>query len=78
LHCDNQLCITLTKNPCYNNRSKHIDIKHHYHHEKIKHENIIVLYYPIEDMIGNVLTKAVPKPIHMKRLTVMRVIELSD
>jgi hypothetical protein len=27
LHCDNQLCVTLTKNPCHDNRSKHIDIK---------------------------------------------------
>jgi hypothetical protein len=61
LHYDNQLCIILTKNPCHDNRSKHIDIKHHYHHEKIEHENIIVLYYPIEDMIGNLLIKALPK-----------------
>jgi hypothetical protein len=78
LHCDDELCITLTKNPCHDNRSKHIDIKHHYHQEKIEHENIIVLYYPIEDMIGNVLTKALPKTKHMKCLTLMRIIELPD
>jgi hypothetical protein len=78
LHCDNQSCITLIKNPCHDDRSKQIDIKHHYHHEKIEHENIIVLYYPIEDMIGNVLTKALPKPKHMKCLTLMRIIELPD
>ncbi len=28
LHCDNQSCITLIKNPCHDDRSKHIDIKH--------------------------------------------------
>jgi hypothetical protein len=78
LHCDNQLCITLTKNPCHDDRSKHIDIKHHYLHEKKKHENIIVIYYPIEDTIDDVLTKALPKPKHMKCLTLMRIIELLD
>ncbi len=38
----------------------------------------IVIYYPIEDTIDNVLTKALPKPKHMKCLTLMRIIELLD
>jgi hypothetical protein len=78
LHCDNQSCIALTKNHCHDDRSKHIDIKHHYLHEKKKQKNIIVIYYPTEDMIDKVLTKALPKPKHMKCLTVMRIIELLD
>jgi hypothetical protein len=50
-HCDNQSCITLTKNPFHHDRPKHIDIKHHYFHEKIKHGNITILYCPIENMV---------------------------
>jgi hypothetical protein len=55
-----------------------MDIKHHYLPGKIEHGDIIIVYCPTKDMVGNVLTKAPPKPKHMKCLTIMGIIELRD
>ena len=30
IHCDNQSCVKLSKNPVFHDRSKHIEIKYHY------------------------------------------------
>jgi len=78
LHCDNQSSITLTKIPCHHDRSKHINIRYHYFHEKVEQGNVMVVYCPIENMVANVLTKALPRPKHMKCLTFMEIIEFHD
>ncbi len=52
LHCDNQSSITLTKIPCHHDRSKHINIRYHYFHEKVEHGNVMVVYCPIENIIA--------------------------
>jgi hypothetical protein len=61
MYCDNQSCIALTKNPRFHDRSKHIDIKHHYLRKMIEHSDIKIIYCPTEDMIAYALTKALPK-----------------
>jgi aspartate carbamoyltransferase regulatory subunit len=30
IHCDNQSCVKLSKNPVFHDKSKHIEIKYHY------------------------------------------------
>jgi hypothetical protein len=30
IHCDNQSCVKLSKNPVFHNKSRHIEIKYHY------------------------------------------------
>lgn len=30
IHCDNQRCVKLSKNPVYHDRTKHIEIRYHY------------------------------------------------
>ena len=30
IHCDNQSCMKLSKNPVFHDKSKHIEIKYHY------------------------------------------------
>jgi hypothetical protein len=30
IHCDNQICIKLSINPMFHDRSKHIDIQYHH------------------------------------------------
>jgi len=62
--CDNQGCIALAKNPTHHSRTKHIDIQHHFIREKLESEEICLNYCPTEDMIADVLTKALAKDRH--------------
>ena len=43
---DNQGCIALAKNPVFHSRTKHIDIKFHFLHEKIE-EGVMKLVYKL-------------------------------
>jgi hypothetical protein len=62
--CDNQGCIALPKNPTYHSRRKHIDVQHHFIREKLESGEISLKYYPMEDMVADVLTKALTKERH--------------
>lgn len=58
---DNQGSLQLAKNPVINDRSKHIDIKHHYIREKCNDGTIDLTYVPTNENIADVMTKAVSK-----------------
>ena len=58
---DNQSTIALAKNPIHHARTKHIDIQHHYIRECIENEAICLLYISTEQMVADLLTKALPK-----------------
>ena len=66
--CDNQGCIALAKNPTHHSRTKHIDVQHHFIREKLESGEISLEYCPTEDMVADVLTKALAKDRH-QRLT---------
>ncbi len=65
LHCDNQVSIALAKNPENHQRTKHIDVRHHYIRDKEKNGTITITYLPTEQMIAYSLTKALT-PAEMK------------
>ena len=58
---DNKSTIMLAKNPTQHSRTKHINTKYHFVREMVKNEEIEVVYKCTEDMIADVLTKAVSK-----------------
>ena len=62
--CDNQGCIALAKNPTHHSRTKHIDVQHHFIREKLESGEISLRYCPTEDMVADVLTKALAKERH--------------
>lgn len=62
--CDNQSAINLAESDGYRQRSKHIDIRHHYFREKLEDRTVIVNYIPTEKMAADNLTKAVPTDKH--------------
>jgi methyl coenzyme M reductase subunit D len=51
----------LTKNPTQHARTKHIDVQHHFVQKRVENGEVIFEYYSIEDMVADVLTKALPK-----------------
>ena len=64
MHCDNQGALGLMHNPCNHQRAKHIDVAHHFVRERVARGEIKVAYCSTEDMVADVLTKAVAKPKH--------------
>ena len=62
LFSDNQSAIALTKDHQYHARSKHIDIRFHFIRWIVENGSIRLVYCPTEDMVADVLTKALPSP----------------
>ena len=61
---DNQGSIALAKNSVFHDRSKHIDIQHHYTRDLVRAGRIEIKYIPTKDMLADVLTKALPHAQH--------------
>jgi len=61
LQCNNQSAIKLAMTDNYHMHTKHLDQRYHFICN-LSHKNVIKLCYcPTEDMLANMLTKAVPK-----------------
>lgn len=58
---DNQAALALLHNHMVNDRSKHIDIIHHFARERVMMGEIAYRYTPSQDNIADVLTKPLPK-----------------
>ena len=56
--CNNHGCITLAKNVTHHSRTKHINVKYHFIGEKLENQELCLKYCPMEDMITDILTKA--------------------
>jgi hypothetical protein len=42
IHCDNQSCVKLSKNPVFHDKSKHIEIKYHYIRDMVQRKTVHV------------------------------------
>lgn len=60
IKCDNMGAIHLAKNDAFQARSKHIDIRYHFIRDYIGNSTIDVKYVSTENMVADVMTKAVP------------------
>ena len=65
---DNQGAIHLAKNPLISNRSKHIDIRHHFVREKIVSKLISLQFCPTDNMVADIFTKPLDR-IKFSRFT---------
>ncbi len=61
-----QGAISLTKNPTQHARTKHIDVQHHFVRERVENGEVTFEYCSMEEMVADVLTKALPKERHYK------------
>jgi len=69
IRCDNQGAISLTKNPTQHARTKHIDVQHHFVRERVENGEVTFEYCSTEEMVADVLTKALPKERHNKLIS---------
>lgn len=63
---DNQGAGLLSKNPIFHNRTKHMDVRHHFVRQNVMEKNINVEYLSTEEMPADVLTKSLSSPKHNK------------
>ncbi|GAQ92836.1 putative retrotransposon protein [Klebsormidium nitens] len=58
IYCDNQGAIRLLKHPIASQRSKHIDVIHHFARERVARKEVAFAYCGTEDMKADIMTKA--------------------
>lgn len=63
---DNAGAIALSKNPINHEKSKHIDMRHHFIHEKVEDKTVSLAHVPSADNIADLLTKALPTELFTK------------
>ena len=61
LYTDNQSAIVLATTDNYHARTKHLDLRYHFIRDLISKGLIKLHYCPTEDMVADILTKALPK-----------------
>lgn len=63
---DNQSAIKLAENPMINNRTKHIETRHHFVRECLQNNSFTLDYAPTNEMTADILTKALATSAHQK------------
>ena len=64
LHVDNQSAIAIARNPEFHDRTKHIEVRHHFLRHKVEAEEICLEYISTEDQVADVLTKGLVREKH--------------
>jgi hypothetical protein len=57
LLCDNESAIKIAHNPVQHERTKHIDIRHHFLHDHVNLGNISLMYVKTEEQLADIFTK---------------------
>ena len=72
---DNQGAQKLVKNGIFHNRTKHIDIRHHFIREQFEIGEINIDYISTEDQCADILTKGLFSPKHFKCMNELGITE---
>lgn len=64
INCDNQAAISMSKNPSFHGRTKHIDIRVHFIRDLVSNGSVIMKYCGTNEQMADILTKSLPKEKH--------------
>ena len=57
LHCDNKSAIALASNDKHHQRTKHINVRHHFIRQLVEEGTILLSWVPSEEQLADILTK---------------------
>jgi methyl coenzyme M reductase subunit D len=66
----------LAENPKAHSRSKHITVKYHFVYYKVKKGRITLVYYQIDDISADGLTKILGLTKHLRFVNLLRIKDL--
>ena len=75
---DNQAAISMTKDPQFHGRSKHIGIKYYFIHDLVTEESVRLEYCPTKEMMADMLTKGLNRVQFFKFRKMAEIVELSE
>ena len=61
IYCDNTSTMSMSKNPIFHSKTKHISIKYHVLREKVVEKEIRLEYVNTKEKIVDIFTKVLPK-----------------
>ena len=61
IHCDNTNAISVSKNPVFHSKTKHIPIKYHFLREQVTNSVVSLHFIPSKDQIADIFTKPLAK-----------------
>ncbi|GKC91861.1 retrovirus-related pol polyprotein from transposon TNT 1-94 [Tanacetum coccineum] len=73
--CDNRSAVMLAKNPVFHNRTKHIDIKHHFIRELMAKGEVKIVSCRSEEQLADIMTKSLPYSKHEDSCTRLGMME---
>ena len=63
--CDNQAAIAIIRSNNYSERTKHIDVKHHFIKQLVRNGSINLQWISTKDQLADVLTKTLNRATHV-------------
>ena len=76
LYGDNQGAIALSKEARFHDRTKHIRLCEHIARELVEQGTLAIEYIPTQDMVADIMTKSLPRPIFEKFRSALGVIPM--
>ena len=61
IKCDNTSAISISKNPVFHSKTKHIPIKYHFLREQVAQKVVKLEYVPTKEQIADIFTKPLAK-----------------
>jgi hypothetical protein len=59
--CDNSYAVSISKNPVFHGRTKHIKIKFHFIREVQQSNEVMLIHCSSEEQLADIFTKPLPK-----------------
>lgn len=59
--CDNSSAVSISKNPVFHGRTKHIKIKFHFIREVQQSNEVMLVHCSSEEQLADIFTKPLPK-----------------
>ena len=57
IYYDNQICIQISENPVFHDRSKHIEIRYHFIRDYVQRGVVELQYISTDEQVADILTK---------------------